>query len=197
MPLLPPIPGETPIDDLSGLKIKGIFTRTELNQHEAANILKVLEKYFVGRLSKRIAPFDYSWALALHREMFGDVWTWAGVLRQHDTNIGVKVNQVEIQLFDLMERLKFWGDQPWITQAAWLHHQAVQIHPFPNGNGRWSRMLANIWLRLHSQPFTQWPEDTIGTESIIRQQYLEAIKTADTGKYAALVRLHQQHTPQT
>lgn len=196
MPLLRPIPGETPIDDLSGLKVKGISTRAELNQLEAANILKALEKYFVGKLNRRIAPFDFSWALALHREMFGEVWKWAGETRKHDLNIGVPYQQVDNQLYDLMKCLDFWGDMPWAEQAARLHHRAVQIHPFVNGNGRWSRMLANIWLRLHGQPVTKWPEDTIGEESIIRQQYIEAIKAADAGKYETLIRLHQQYTPQ-
>lgn len=196
MPIWPHVPGETPIDDLSGLLVKGISLRRELNQLEAENILKALEKYFVGKLSRKVAPFDYCWALTLHREMFGEVWAWAGVPRRHDTNIGVSAQHVESQLYDLMKCLEYWRDKPWIEQSAWLHHRAVKIHPFANGNGRWSRMLANIWLRLHGQPYTQWPEATIGEASVIRQQYLEAIRAADAGNHIALVQLHQQYTPQ-
>lgn len=196
MPLLHQVPGETPLDDLSGLLVKGISSRGELNQLEAANILKALEKYFIGRLSRKVAPFDHCWALALHGEMFGEVWAWAGVPRRHDTNIGVPAQHVESRLYDLMKCLEYWQDVPWVEQAAWLHHRAVQIHPFTNGNGRWSRMLGNIWLRLHEQPYTRWPEATIGETSIIRQQYLDAIRAADTGNYATLVQLHQQFTPQ-
>lgn len=194
MPLLPPIPGETPIDDLSGLLVKGISRRRELNEVEAKNILKALEKYFVGKLSRKVAPFDYCWSLALHREMFGEVWKWAGETRKHDLNIGVPYQQVDNQLYDLMKCLEYWQNVSWVEQAAWLHHRAVQIHPFINGNGRWSRMLANVWLRLHGQPYTQWPEATIGEASVIRQQYLDAIKSADAGNYVALVQLHQQYT---
>lgn len=44
-----------------------------------------------------------------------------------------------------------------IDDAALLHYRAVKIHPFPNGNGRWSRMLANVWLRKHGAKPTVWP----------------------------------------
>ena len=94
-----------------------------------------------------MAPFDFVWALQLHKEMFGQVWTWAGSTRKIDLNLGVPWQQVEIQLYDLLLRLPYWKDMPLFEQAARLHHGAVAIHPFENGNGRWSRMLANIWLK--------------------------------------------------
>jgi Fic-DOC domain mobile mystery protein B len=192
MALLPPIPGETPIDDLSGLKVKGIRTRRELNRLEAQNILKATEKYFLGRLTAKKAPFDYSWALRLHGEMFGEVWAWAGTLRAYPTNIGVPPQQIEQLLADLLLRLPYWKDEPWFTQAAMLHHEAVRIHPFINGNGRWSRMLTNIWLRRNGQPPTLWPEATVGAASEIRKTYLGAIKAADEGEYGPLTALHEQ-----
>ena len=68
-----------------------------------------------------------------------------------------------------------------LEQAVRLHHRAVRIHPFPNGNGRWARMLANIWLKRHGQPITAWPEETIGTRSVVRDEYLAAIRAADEG----------------
>ena len=195
MPLFPPIPGETPIDDASGLKIKGITLRRELSVFEAENIAKVATKYLVGKLTRRKAPFDYSWALRLHREMFGKVWKWAGHLRTENLNLGVPYHLVETELFQLLESVPWWAGEPWMNQAARLHHQAVRIHPFQNGNGRWSRMLANIWLRLNGQHYTAWPEQTVGDESVIRGEYLAAIKAADQGEYGPLVELHKRFTP--
>ena len=72
------LPGETPIDDISGLKVKGVTTRSELNKIEAENIRKAVVKYLAAKPSRRTAPFDLPWVLQLHREMFGDVWAWAG-----------------------------------------------------------------------------------------------------------------------
>ena len=127
-------------------------------------------------------------------QMFGDVWTWAGRPRHFDTNLGVPSHQIEGMLFDLLKDMEYWTDTPWLMQAAMLHHRSVLIHPFPNGNGRWSRMLANIWLRLNKQPYTLWPEGTVGEESVVREEYLKALHAADQGDYDPLVELHQRFT---
>ncbi len=192
MSFFDPLPGETPIDDISGLKHKGITLRKELSVLEGANILKAAEIYLFGILTPEKAPFDYTWALQLHREMFGEVWAWAGIPRGYETNIGIPPRQIAEKLYDLFQRLPYWADADWVTQAAMLHHEAVSIHPFPNGNGRWSRMLANIWLRLNGQPWTRWPEEAVGEASVIRTEYLTAIRAADGGEYGPLVGLHQR-----
>ncbi len=186
------LPGETPIDDISGLKLTGITTRGQLSVAEAENILKATVKYLFGKLSRRAAPFHLRWCLRLHSEMFGEVWMWAGKPRRCDLNIGVAWHQVEIELHSMLEDLAYreehWPDV--LEQAVYLHHRAVQIHPFLNGNGRWSRMLANIWLRLHDRPITEWPEQTIGDVSPVRSEYLDAIKLADNGEMGPLIELH-------
>jgi Fic-DOC domain mobile mystery protein B len=188
------IPGETPIGDLSHLRDKTIRTRGRLNVAEAENIRKAIVKYLAARPTKRQAPFNHSWCLRLHRQMFGDVWLWAGTLRTEDLNIGVPWQQVETRLYSLMEDLPCWGESglPLIEQATRLHHLAVQIHPFLNGNGRWSRLLANIWLKQNRQPITDWPEQNLGLNSPIRQEYLQAVRAADDGDYDPLLQLHRR-----
>lgn len=190
------LPGETPIDDVSGLKVKGITTRKELNAYEAANIRKVVVKYLAKKPTRRMARFDLSWARRLHKEMFGSVWAWAGEFRKCDVNIGLPWHEVEVSLQQLLEDLAYWEQSgtDLLEQAVLLHHRAVHIHPFPNGNGRWSRMLANIWLKLHRHAPTEWPEETIGTLSKIRDQYLAAIRKADEGDYDVLTELHRLFT---
>lgn len=77
--------------------------------------------------------------------------------------------------------------------VAWMqHHGAVRIHPFSNGNGHWSRLLANIWLKLHGAPLIFWPEPSIGVASEVRGEYLDAIRAADRGEFAPLLALHQR-----
>jgi Fic-DOC domain mobile mystery protein B len=195
MPFFKPIPGETPITDVSELKVKGIVYRSELNAVEAANITKALSRYFGGPLTRTEAPFDYAWFLQLHREMFEDVWGWAGRLRTSTTNIGIEPRFIEQRLYELSKNLPFWENEPLLMQATMLHHQAVHIHPFENGNGRWSRALANIWLYLNGQEPTQWPGTALSEQSSIRGEYIEAIKAADKGDYGHLLKLHQQFTP--
>ena len=186
-----PVEGETPID-LSDLKVR-VKTRAELNALEFVNISKAIAKYLSAKPSRRMAPFNIEWCGKLHRQMFGDVLRRAGEFRTSDTNIGVPHGQVEPMLHNLMENLPHWKDRPLVEQAADLHHQAVAIHPFANGNGRWSRLLANIWLRRHAHPVIRWPEETIGSQSPIRRRYLDAIRAADAGNLCPLVELHETH----
>jgi Fic-DOC domain mobile mystery protein B len=190
------LPGETPID-VSGLKRKGISSRAELNRAEAENIRKVVVKYLAAKPSGRSAPFTLTWSKRLHKQMFGDVWKWGGEFRQENLNLGCDWHQVQFQLQTLLEDLVFWKDQgdELLEQAVRLHHRAVRIHPFLNGNGRWARMLANIWLKRHGHPITAWPEETIGSMSVIRDEYLAAIRAADEGDGGPLSELHRRFTP--
>lgn len=194
------LPGETPIDDISGLRVEGITSRTELNEFEAENIRKAFVKYLAATPTRRTARFDLSWALDLHREMLGDVWKWAGEVRTTETNFGVPPREIECALKSLLDDLAFWDEHGFdlIEQAVMLHHRAAQIHPFRNGNGRWARLLSNIWLRLHDHQPTAWPEATIGTTSVIRDEYLSAIRAADEGVYARLITLQRKFSsPET
>jgi Fic-DOC domain mobile mystery protein B len=132
--------------------------------------------------------------LKLHREMFGDVWSWAGEIRTCELNIGIPFLQVRQELHVLADDLATWREfkHDLVEQATRLHFRAVRIHPFLNGNGRWARMLANILLKQNHAPIIEWPEEMIGTESTIRAEYIVAIKNADRGDDRPLLELHQR-----
>jgi fido (protein-threonine AMPylation protein) len=130
-----PNPGETPIDDISGLKVKGIQNRRELNLFEAANIRKAFVKYLAARPSRRLAPFDFSWSLRLHAEMFGDVWSWAGKTRRSDKTIGVPSGQVESMLHQLMGDLEYWENDGFIARSKHT--------PQDNPIQKWNRKISS------------------------------------------------------
>ncbi len=186
-----PIQGETPID-ASGLKVPGVENRLDLAIVEARNIRVAVVKYLAARPSARSAPFDVPWLLELHQEMFGAVWDWAGTIRATDLNLGAPPHQIRDRLASLVRDLHSWSEHghELDTQAVWLHHRAVGIHPFLNGNGRWARLLANIWLRQHESRLTLWPEEAIGGVSPVRDEYLAAIRAADGGDLSPLAELH-------
>src|SRR5574344_1785818 len=75
--------------------------------------------------------------------------------------------------------------------ASRLHHRAVQIHPFQNGNGRWSRMLANIYLRQKGLMPVKWQEDLVASENPKRSEYIQALKKADNRNYTNLIEMHK------
>ena len=191
-----PIEGETPIDP-SYLKDKSIKTREQLNIAEAKNILKPIVKYLGAKPSKKIAPFDLSWFQQLHEEMFCDVWEYAGKFRQEDLNLGSKWQNVQTELSQLEGDIAYWIEhktyEP-LELSVRIHFRAVTIHPFSNGNGRWSRLLGNIFLKQNDHPLVKWPEETIGVEkSIARDAYLGAVKKADTGDLIELIGLHEKY----
>ena len=98
-------PGATPIGDVSGLIPRHIHTRAELNAAEAINISKAVNKYLAARPSKRTAPFTLTWAYRLHRDMFGEVWRWAGQPRRTELNLGVPFHDIDVTLQNLLDDL--------------------------------------------------------------------------------------------
>ena len=87
----------TPFDG-SGLKLKSVKTRRELNEVEFDSILRVTEKYLLSKPSRKIAPFNFDWLLGLHREMLGSIWSWAGEIRATEKNIGVSPKIIAAEL---------------------------------------------------------------------------------------------------
>ena len=191
-----PIEGETPIDP-SHLKDKSIKTREQLNIAEAENILKPFVKYLGAKPSKKLASFDLNWFKQLHEEMFDDVWEYAGQFRNEDVNIGVKWQNILTEMYQLEGDIKYWEENDTcdvLERSVRIHFQAVRIHPFLNGNGRWSRLLGNIYLKQNDHPLVKWPEETIGIEkSVARDAYLAAVKRADTGDLSELIELHKKY----
>lgn len=190
----PAIPHETPIDP-SGLKLDWVKNRADLNIAEAENVRQAFVKYLSRKPSRRIARFDITWCVKLHSEMFGDVWDWAGAIRNRNLSLGVDFAQIRGELQALLDSLREWPSfkMELIEQATRLHHGMVHIHPFENGNGRWSRLLANIFLKQNDHAMIIWPEATIGTTSEIRTEYIAAIKASDAGDFAPLIRLQQRY----
>jgi len=190
--------GETPLDDISGLRLSWVRTSSALDKAEYRNIAAAIEKYLSGRPSRRAAPFTANWMLKLHGEMLGDVWRWAGKIRNAELNIGIEWMLIPDRMEELARDAAFWrqcedADRDLLSEAAILHHRAVRIHPFLGGNGRWARLLAEIWLRQHSHAGINWPENVLpAKDSPIRLEYIAALKTADAGDVDPLIELHRR-----
>lgn len=191
-----PIEDATPIDDISGLKLSKFkhYTLREIYDEEALNIANATIKYLSAPPSKKEASFSYTWLLQLHEEMLGNVWDWAGKLRQGELSIGIRAYLVSTELKKLVDDISYWDIHKTYDaaeMAARIHHRAVQIHPFQNGNGRWSRMLANIYLRQNGLMPVKWQEDALAKENPKRIQYIKALKMADDGDYSAFIEMHR------
>lgn len=116
--------------------------------------------------------------------MFGSVWKWADTFRRTEKNIGVDPVQVAIQLRQLLDDAKYWVEQctyaP-VELAARFHHKLVFIHPFPNGNGRHARIMADAVLtKLLNEPAIDWAGGyRLEGMNERRNQYIAALRAAD------------------
>ena len=76
--------------------------------------------------------------------------------------------------------------------ASRIHHRLVSVHPFENGNGRWARLVANLYLHQKRQPLVEWPQDKKLIREVFKPAYLSALKSADYGDYGQLLKLHHE-----
>jgi mobile mystery protein B len=183
--------GATPLDpdELDGLKFKHVSTRGELDQLEQAGItegLKWLDK------QKNPDVLSEAFVLELHKRLFGSVWKWAGTFRRTEKNIGVDPIQVAIKLRQLLDDAKYWVEHGTYAPkelAARFHHKLVFIHPFPNGNGRHARIMADAVLtKLFNEPAIDWAGGyRLEAMNERRDQYIAALRAADGYDMSALL----------
>lgn len=67
----------------------------------------------------------------------------------------------------------------------------VFIHPFENGNGRFSRLIADRCLLIWGCPYPKWPS-SISSNGAIRKKYISCLQEADRGDYDSLVFLMKE-----
>lgn len=182
--------GATPIDDISGLKPPWVKTQKDLNQVEAENISNAVSKYLLKAISPPKKWFNTSTLKKIHYDMFCDVWDWAGEFRNTQTIPGMPSYQIVEALENLCCDVFFWCNESCnlsvIEQAAIIHHRLVFIHPFLNGNGRFSRLVSDRYLKSFKCPFPDWPTD-LNKDGRHRKSYIKALQKADQGNIKPLV----------
>ncbi|MGE5726633.1 MAG: Fic family protein, partial [Acidobacteriota bacterium] len=72
--------------------------------------------------------------------------------------------------------------------AVRFHHRLVLIHPFPNGNGRHARLMADALVMKLGRPAFTWGSANLVREGEARTQYLDTIRAADRGNIQPLLR---------
>lgn len=141
----------------------------------------------------RLRILDEPFVRRLHKEMFGNVWTWAGKYRRRETSIGIEPVQIPVAVVNLIEDAKVWlqGSQGAQIdhEVCRLHHRLVAIHPFANGNGRASRLYVDLLLVSLGRPMFTWGGQNLGVTSDTRARYISALKSADAGDLGPLTEL--------
>ena len=192
--------GATPLDDISGLLRQDITTRTQLDEAETLNIVNAVNWIERGRLGD---VFTVEFYEKLHRLMYDEVWSWAGRLRSvtgASPNIGVAPEKVPSELGRVaMEYNRKWddySDDSLLPFIADYHHALVWVHPFNDGNGRWSRLACDVVVKHRAnQPDLTWATDTLNVDSDERARYIAGLKSADNGDYTPLSKYLETMNP--
>lgn len=187
--------GATPIeeDELADLIPNFVATREDLNIAEYENIAKAIPDAF--EQARREGPqgvLRHEFLFDLHRRMFEDVWRWAGTQRRRITNIGIDPLQIPTQIKQTFDDAVFWHENETYSideRAVRIHCRLVTIHPFPNGNGRCTRLLADLYLVSIDQPQFTWgtAAGRLDEDGVARRVYIGALLEAVHEKYEPLI----------
>jgi len=163
-----------------------ITLRSELNELEQKNIATA-DIWVFGR---KHVIFRERFLKSLHRRMFNRVWRWAGNYRETERNLGVAPHLIKPEIWRLLDEARHWVELksfPPDEIAVRFHHRLVSIHPFPDGNGRWSRLAADVLIvQLGEKRFT-WGGADLRTAGEARTNYIDKLKLADNHDVAPLV----------
>lgn len=182
--------GATPLDpdEAAGLLPAHITTQGDLNVWEQTNILQ--GELWAAKQGKRDL-LDEGFVRELHRRMFDQTWKWAGTFRSSNKNIGVDWLQIAMQLRNLLDNTRYQVEYRVFSAdelAVRFHHQLVAIHPFPNGNGRHARLMADLLVqRLGKLRFSWGGNQSLVDAGEVRRAYIEALQAADKHNVALLL----------
>jgi Fic-DOC domain mobile mystery protein B len=174
----------TPLEpsERDGLLQSWITHRSDLNEAEQANIVKGAAWARGRRSRKAAALLTDDFAKMLHKRMFGEVWSWAGAYRQTGRNIGIDAHRIPAEMPMMFDDIRYWVEHetfPPDEIAVRLHHRLVAIHPFPNGNGRHARLMADLLIeKLGGQAFS-WGGGSLADVGELRTRYIAALQAAD------------------
>lgn len=181
--------GATPLDpdEAEGLLPEHIETKSELNEWEQQNILEGERWAFE---QKRGELLTVGFMFQLHKALFGNTWRWAGKIRRTQKNIGIDPAGIESELKTLCKNVAAQLEHKSYSLdeiAARFHHRLVAIHPFSNGNGRFSRTMADLLLVQYGGGRFTWGRGDLIAAGDVRNRYLEALRAADARNYAPLL----------
>ena len=181
--------------NIEGIRVNPRITRAILeglslaesdqyNEKEVLNVIQANELIESESASK--TKLSVQLIRELHRRIENGLIASAGSFRQKDVMITGAVEQPPAwpDCSDLVSTLcnlyeQSAGVHP-VVRAAWLHATFTRIHPFEDGNGRTGRLLQDFALLMDG--FLP-----VGIPANLRQQYYNALESADRGEWQQLV----------
>jgi Fic-DOC domain mobile mystery protein B len=190
------IDGQTPLDEeeKEGLRIKTITTREELDEFEQYNIEKAIQWMYSKKMKKE-QLLSEKFIRELHKKMYDDVWLWAGKFRTSEKNLGVASYKINSELKMLIDDCLFWIEnntfEP-VEIGVRFKHKLVSIHCFSNGNGRHSRLMADLFMeKVFEKSAFSWGGNNLAKSTDKRNSYIRAVQLADKNELQPLIEFAQ------
>lgn len=182
----------TPLDAAEQRALRpSISTRAELNQFERLNINEARLWALRPRNLRREDLLTDGFSRELHRRMFNRVWRWAGCYRSTERNLGWEVHRLAEGVHNAFADARVWLEHsvhPVTEVAVRLHHRLVVIHPWPNGNGRHARLMADILVAAQGAAELSWgARNDLASPGETRGRYIAALQAADAGDFVPLL----------
>ncbi|AQM19541.1 Fic/DOC family protein [Vibrio anguillarum] len=131
----------------------GITISDEMDDVEAILLTKLYEKIFEEG-NTEFQP-TFSDIIGWHRQWLGNIYEWAGRIRNVDMGkggfqfasplqIGRCIELFEQNYLSKFESIPEMGKEEFVSYLARSHIEFILIHPFREGNGRISRLLMDV-----------------------------------------------------
>lgn len=154
----------------------GVYDLEQAVQDEVAE--ELLTAVIGGSLALSELMMD-RFVRKLHRRLYGDIWSWAGAFRKHEMNIGVSPEEIAVELRTALDTIS----HRWRETADWMprelgiavHAETVRIHPFTDGNGRATRLLADLVFAAAQE--TAMPE--LYDWNLDKRRYIDLLREYD------------------
>jgi fido (protein-threonine AMPylation protein) len=126
-------------------------SRADVYDAEQAISNEVSIALFTDVVDGRLAVPDLltdTFVRELHYQLYADIWTWAGRYRLTEKSVGIDPSLISVELRSSLQTIAYRWEHTddWTARQLGIavHADAVRIHPFVDGNGRSTRLLANL-----------------------------------------------------
>ena len=177
----------------------GITDEEEMEALESGLLLMLYEQLFIEGQPPAALAFEHisGW----HRQWLGNVYDWAGRLRNANLTkdgfqfaaadrIPLLLEGFERQFLSRSGELKSLARPELVRYLAECHVEFILIHPFREGNGRLSRLLCDVLAVLAGKgllDYSLWDEQ--------KAFYFRAIQAGVSGNYSPMMQLVNDTLP--
>ncbi|NOT57743.1 MAG: cell filamentation protein Fic [Deltaproteobacteria bacterium] len=170
-----------------GIRDEALLATAEAD-YVAARSYELAQNPIAGR-------FDLAHLQAIHRHLFGDVYDWAGALRDVDISKGQSyfahyryIESSAAPLFEQLAKENYLAgldEEAFSERAAYFLGEWNALHPFRDGNGRALREFLGL-LAKRNEYFILWTDIT---QEVMTQAAIAAFR-GDPSLLRGLIRAH-------